>query len=124
MQISNCGSATGGGSTLIGTRAAKASASRRGTTARRSELATIMGSTCNPGTRSATLRLTRWPCQKAVNDRMRHSRRVGNGVLGCFERLERHSGAEFRMARTYDTHIAFLKHQPLKKPGGEVVEKS
>src|SRR5262249_1999583 len=44
--------------TLIGTRAANASARRPGITATRSELATIIGNTCSPGTRSVTFRLT------------------------------------------------------------------
>src|SRR5262249_38702970 len=64
------------------------------------------------------------PCQEAVDNGVRHSRRIGNRVLSALERLERHSRAVLGVARTPDADIALLKYQPLKKAGGEIVEKS
>ena len=83
MQTSNGEMETGGGSTLIGTRVANASARRFGTTATWSELATIIGSTCKTRHAKGHIPFDTVPCQIAVDDRMRHSRCIGDGVL-CY----------------------------------------
>ena len=113
---------TGSGKALIAAMRENAVARRLGTTASNSELAMIMGSTWNPGTRTASLRLM-W-CRARTRSIVVWAIPV-ESATACFDPrkgFEIYSSAKLRVRGAYDTYVVLLQDQGPLKSRHKIVE--